>query len=184
MMKPEIGFPAMTIVRDGPRSCRAVVTDVDNRVVDWRDLAVHENELIVSQTGHVFVKEKIARRRILTPWYRWPLEGILVEYAYTARFCPFLSFGNVYPLLWRTMDIVTDLDICTRQRWTLSSYSVEKSEEASFDGVRLFGGSVLSISRRVREKLKRKIEQRVLLRDFFLFIVECAKASEKKPLLY
>ena len=166
-MNPMLGYPRL-ILFDGRFSGCISLQETLSPLVALRTLKYWRNALFVTEHGHCFRVEEAQVARILTPWYfRWWKEPTYVEAHYKTHFCPQLSFDNVYPVIWRALDVATSVEVALEKDGVLNDFSTRPRTIGSCDGG--------FISKRMKARLKKLLEQRVPLRTFFENYVEMIK---------
>ena len=105
---------------------------------------------------------------ILTPWYlRGWKEPACVAFQCKTRYCPALSFDNIYPLLWNAVDVAEHCDASFVTNGFLKPFAVEKRIACYNDGVKM--------SKNMRRRLKQLLDERIQLREFFEAYVKMLK---------
>ena len=163
-MQPKLGYPRFVLF-EGEFASNFTLEDGRSPMVEVRALKHWINALLITENGHCFKIEHMHKGRNLTPWYLrgWKTPSC-VEFSCKARYCPFLSFDTVYPLLWRALDIATFADIFLEKQDVLQEFSTT-------DRVARYGSGDF-ISKHMKRRLKELLEQRVPLRTFFEKYIE------------
>ena len=163
-MKPMLGYPRLVLF-EGELSANFSLEDGKDPMVEVRSLKHWLNALLITENGHCFKIKQMHKGRNLTPWYLrgWKTPSC-VEFSCKAQYCPFLSFDNVYPLLWRALDVATYADFFLEKQDVLQTFS-------TVDRVARYGNGDF-ISKRMKTRLKAQLEQRIPLRTFFENYIE------------
>lgn len=166
-MKPMLGYPRLVLF-EGKLSSLFTLEDGKRPMIEVCSLKDWINALFVTENGHCFKIERMNKGCILTPWYlRGWFTPSCVEFSCNAKYCPFLSLDNVYPLLWKSIDLATIADISLEKREVLGTFTTAER-------VARYGSGDF-ISKRMKARLKKQLEQRVPLRTFFENYVEMVK---------
>ncbi len=165
---PKFGYPRFVLF-NGNFSSDFTLEDGRRPMIEVCTLENWVNALFVTENGHCFKIERMNKGRIITPWYlRGWFSPSCVEFSCKTKYCPSLSFENVYPLLWRALDIATTSSVFLERKNVLGAFS-------SRDRVSRYGSGGC-ISKRMKKNLKTLLEQRVPLRIFFESYIEMVKA--------
>ncbi len=166
-MRPLFGFPRMVVF---PGAFASVVTLEDGAMpqIAVSTLKHWVNALLITENYHCFKIIKMEKGRNLTPWYlRGWCQPSCVAFHCKACYCPQLSFDNVYPLLWRAIDIASCVSISLCNAYQLGEFTTT-SRIARFGD----GGPM---SQRMKKRLKGLVENRMPLREFFVHYIEIVR---------
>lgn len=166
-MKPTLGFPRM-IIFSGKWASLISLEDGCPPLVELHTLNCWVNALYVTENCHCFRIERMYKGPILTPWYlRGWKEPACIAFRSKTRYCPSLSFDNVYPLLWNAIDVAEHCNVSFVTNGSLKPFATEKRVSCYGDGGKM--------SRNMKRRLKQLLDERVPLREFFEAYVKMLK---------
>ena len=163
--KPICGYPRLVIFR-GEWS-HNIYLDNGRPLTTLVDVKRWHGALVITETGHCFKIKHIKNVQKITPWYlRGWFRYTHVRMEEELEFCQFISFDNVYPILWEAIKQATYVTISLNMKRELINYTpVCPSDDQSF----CQHGGYMSIG--MKRSLEKQLEAKTSLRFFFEYIV-------------
>ncbi len=158
-MNPKFGYPLIQIMQNGT-GCILSLEDIVLKTLPKTNLKKFTNSLLITINGHCFCERGLKQTTIVTPWYERPFHGTYVEYERQIEYCNTLSHENAYVLLWHAVNVADSFELWLREKGKLGEFT----EEPPHSG---YMKSCFKISKALRSRLKKKLEERGSIIDFF-----------------
>ena len=157
---PMCGYPRLVIFR-GEWSDKIYLYN-QRPSIALVDLKHWEGALVITEYGQCFKIKRFKKIKKITPWYlRGWFEYTYVEAEEELLYCQFLSFDNLYPILWEAIRHATNVMLSLNLKNELIPYTSVCPEE------RLLCGYEAKISPGMKRCLEKQLENRIPLRTFF-----------------
>ncbi len=178
-MNSKLGWPRMVIIACDELHA-LVLEDSSLPTFPKEQKDYFKNSMFITEEKACFCSPGMKQIRVITPWFLQLLAGFRgteIEYEHQAKYCKELSGENVYPLLWRAVDVAESLVVVLREKEKLGEFTITPP-----NGIVVYhsisNSKVAQIPKSLKKRLKKLLEERVPLRAFFdSFRQEITKTS-------